>query len=143
MSRDMNRKRLLKVSAFVAGLIIYYFFTRFTHLGIPCVFRLVTHLKCPGCGITHLFLALGQGDIQGAFLSNPVVFCALPFLSVEFFRMLKSYLYEKELHTTRLENIIWYLLAGILLIFGVIRNIPAIKVMISQLISSFPPDSIF
>ena len=56
----------------------YYLFTRITHLYIPCILRLITGWLCPGCGISHLFVALFRLDFQGAFRENPFVFCLLP-----------------------------------------------------------------
>ena len=32
-----------------------------------CLFKNVTGLPCPGCGLTHSFCALGKGDVAGAF----------------------------------------------------------------------------
>jgi hypothetical protein len=43
--------------------------------GLPlCPFKAVTGLPCPGCGITHAFLALGRLDLAGAWAANPLVF---------------------------------------------------------------------
>ena len=46
--------------------------------GLPCPFRLVTGLACPGCGITTMLLALGRGDIAAAFAANPFLFATAP-----------------------------------------------------------------
>jgi hypothetical protein len=35
-----------------------------------CGFKNFTGLPCPGCGLTHSFCALGNGDIVGAFSFN-------------------------------------------------------------------------
>ncbi len=39
-----------------------------------CPFKAATGLPCPGCGMTHAFLALGRLDLAGAFAANPLVF---------------------------------------------------------------------
>jgi hypothetical protein len=39
-----------------------------------CPFRALTGLRCPGCGMTHAFLALGRLDFAGAYAQNPLVF---------------------------------------------------------------------
>jgi len=36
-----------------------------------CLFRTITGLPCPSCGMTHAFIALGHGDVKGAFFHNP------------------------------------------------------------------------
>jgi hypothetical protein len=49
------------------------------HPGAPgCVFRAVTGLPCPFCGLTHSMMALGQGDIAAAVLQNPLGLLVLP-----------------------------------------------------------------
>ena len=35
-----------------------------------CGFKMITGLPCPGCGLTHSFCSLGQGDISSAFSFN-------------------------------------------------------------------------
>lgn len=43
------------------GLIIgmlYAVFIKITGISIPCLFREITGLKCPGCGITTFFMNL-------------------------------------------------------------------------------------
>jgi len=45
-----------------------------------CGFKNFTGLPCPGCGLTHSFCALTQGDIGGAFAFNllgPLLYLAL------------------------------------------------------------------
>ena len=39
-----------------------------------CPFKALTGLPCPGCGMTHAFLALGRLDFSGAYAENPLVF---------------------------------------------------------------------
>jgi len=45
-----------------------------------CLFRLITGLPCPSCGLTHAFIALGHGRVSEAFLDNimsPLLFVTL------------------------------------------------------------------
>ena len=58
---------------------IYYLLIQFTPLRIPCFFRTVTGLQCPGCGVTHMILALLHLDFPTAFHASSTV---LPALSV-------------------------------------------------------------
>ena len=62
---------------FAIGL-AYYLWIVFTDIYIPCIFNKVTGLKCPGCGITHMMLAIARFDFKTAFLENPLLFIALP-----------------------------------------------------------------
>jgi hypothetical protein len=37
-----------------------------------CGFKVLTGLPCPGCGLTHSFCAIGQGDLRSAFIFNAI-----------------------------------------------------------------------
>ncbi len=54
-------------------LTVSYFFT-----GSPCVFRLLTGVPCPGCGLTRAFFALFRFDFGQAFFFHPFIFLLIP-----------------------------------------------------------------
>ena len=58
----------------------YALFIQCTGLGIPCVFRLVTGYRCPGCGMTHAAMALIHGQPKTAFRENPLSLSVVPLL---------------------------------------------------------------
>lgn len=39
---------------------------------LPCPFKAMTHLPCPGCGFTRSFMALWHGDILLSFRYHPL-----------------------------------------------------------------------
>ena len=41
-------------------------------LKIPCLFKMVFHIDCPGCGITRAYISLLCLDIRKAFMFNPM-----------------------------------------------------------------------
>lgn len=43
-----------------------------------CLLKRFTGQPCPTCGSTRAVLAIGRGDVAGAFLFNPFVVTALP-----------------------------------------------------------------
>lgn len=45
---------------------------------IPCIFKKVTGLNCPGCGITRASLSLLDGNIYQAFRWNMLIFIIIP-----------------------------------------------------------------
>lgn len=108
---------------------VYALFCTYTHIYIPCVFNLVTGLKCPGCGITHCFLALLQGDLSGAFEANQFVFCMLPAAIIYAgYRIWKYVQYARTDYTKGETACIWAAVAAALL-FGAVRNIDALYAM--------------
>ncbi|OUZ14809.1 hypothetical protein A5869_001914 [Enterococcus cecorum] len=99
----------------------YYLWLNFTHLGIPCPFRTITGWLCPGCGITHMLIALIQLDFHTAYLENPFLLLTLPFLIGEI-------LYQRYLQLTKQVNPRWnqvllWLYVIALIIFGILRNL--------------------
>lgn len=45
-----------------------------------CIFRSVSGLPCPGCGLTRASVALLKGHVKEAFDFHPLVFVALAFI---------------------------------------------------------------
>ena len=52
-----------------------YFFNEST-----CLWRAMTGLPCPGCGMIHALLALAHGNLRAAWRFNPGSFAAVPIL---------------------------------------------------------------
>ena len=81
----MERTRLRRLGGGCALLLAaglgYALWVRLTGLAIPCPFRAVTGLLCPGCGVTRLCLALLRGDFPAAWSANPVLLLLLPVLA--------------------------------------------------------------
>jgi hypothetical protein len=45
-----------------------------------CPWRALTHLPCPGCGMTHAFVAMAQGHFRAAWDFNPRSVVVAPIL---------------------------------------------------------------
>lgn len=98
--------------------VIYYIFIQFTGFMVPCVFRKITGLRCPGCGISGLFICLFSLDFIGAFNSNPFIFVTFPYLIIE---LLFYDIINKKYKKINDKTVIVYLFT--LILFGIIRNI--------------------
>ena len=112
---------ILCVLLLTAG-ILYAFFMTWTHWGIPCVFHLLTGLKCPGCGVSQMCLALLHLDFGAAFRANAAICCLLPIMAVVAGRLAYVYIRygrrEDRAATILIDGMI-----GILVVFGIVRNI--------------------
>lgn len=101
----------------------YAFFGFRTGITIPCVFKLITGLKCPGCGVTHMFLNLFRLDFKDAWLSNQAVMAILPL----FFCLLCTGVYRYIRYGTKkqpkYETVIEIIMIVVLVLFGIVRNI--------------------
>ncbi len=119
----IDHRRLGKAGLAALLLAGYYGFVRYTGTGIPCLFRFVFHIKCPGCGITHMMLAMGRGDFSEAFHSHPVIFCFAPFLCWILIKYLAGYLRCRKTVWKKWESAGMLVFLTSLLLFGVLRNI--------------------
>lgn len=112
-----GKRRKLRTLALVlaAGALYAALAVRFG--GLPCPFRLVTGLQCPGCGVTTLLLCLLRGDWQGSWAANPFLLATSPLLAVILWRF-----WWAETRPGRP----WQALAagyiGTLILWGVLRN---------------------
>ena len=105
---------------FIIGSIYYIFYTA-TGIGIPCAFRRLTGLKCPGCGVTHMVVHLSQFEFSEAYRDNQFLFLTWPFIVGEL--IYTTVLTARHKPMPRINLILLILYIVILLIFGVIRNL--------------------
>lgn len=123
----MWQTRLRKVAVY-AGLILavgvsYGIFVRRTGAAIPCLFHLITGWRCPGCGVTHMCVALLQLDVRTAFYSNQALFLLLPVLGIVFFTYIADYVKNGSWNMRPVQTKMIYVCIAILLIFGILRNV--------------------
>lgn len=122
----MCTQRLIKVVLF--GLILfgvgllYSLFVKCSGVGIPCMIFTFTGFKCPGCGITHMCLALLQMDFKTALQSHPVLFAELPFLLLVMCRSMIRYIRFGQRQLTKFESMVIYICIAVLVFFSIIRN---------------------
>ena len=74
-----------------------------------------TGLYCPGCGATRAMHQLVHGHLAAAFRLNPLAILALPGV---------GYLWVRREPLAMKPIWIW-VLVGAMLVFGVVRNVPA------------------
>ena len=86
-----HRNLLLGVLAVLAAGLLYSVLARYG-FGIPCLFRKLTGLQCPGCGNTRAALALLRLDAAAAFGYNPLFLLEFFYLLWVLFHCCKSYL---------------------------------------------------
>lgn len=106
----------------MAGL-LYGIFVSYTGLAIPCLFRKVTGLLCPGCGVTGMCVALLHLNWKGAFFCHPVLFVLLLPLMAVFICSAAGYVQNGRFRFARWQNLILYVSVAALVIFGVVRNL--------------------
>lgn len=73
-------KAAITAIALIAAGFLYAAAIRITGLSVPCLFHEITGLSCPGCGITHMCLALMRFDFAEAWRANRFLFVLSPII---------------------------------------------------------------
>lgn len=125
MTQEMKRRALktIKTFAMLIGIgLVYALFYMITGIGIPCMFRVITGFQCPGCGVTHMCIALLKLDFQTAWESNPAIFSLLPVGGLMFVYTIYFYIKFGKWPRSRWYNILIGIMIVVLVVFGVWRN---------------------
>lgn len=116
-------KKTVKPTAVVLAIgFIYFLIHNLTGFSVPCPFHFITKLYCPGCGVSRMILSALKLDFKTAFLSNPVLFCLAPVFAGFFVWHIYRYIRFGDRSFYKWENVLLYIVIGVLLIFGVLRN---------------------
>ena len=119
MSKPAKDTIITAVSIITLG-VIYYFIVKYTSFGIPCLFHEITGLKCPGCGLSHMFIDLFHFRFKEAFNDNQLMFFLWPFTFGEILYI--RYLTSAGRDLPRLNKLFLYSAVGIAMIYCIIRN---------------------
>lgn len=119
----LRRKKVIRdaVTLLAVG-VLYAGFVQLTGCGIPCPLHFITGLQCPGCGTTRMCMALLHLDFKAAFAANPAVLCLLPLMAMNAAQMIWLFIHRAKTKSAPTEIINWFAV-GVLVIFGVIRNL--------------------
>lgn len=123
-----RRNKVLRTFAVlaVAG-VLYGLITGWLGFGIPCPVHYFTGFKCPGCGVSRMFISLMKLDFKSAFEANRLLLVTLPVIASLLFVYFFRYIKTGSRKITKAENIIYIVLIITFLIFGVVRNFPGIN----------------
>ena len=89
-----------------------------------CPFLATTGLYCPGCGALRGLHDLLHGDLAGALARNPMMVLAVPYLLVAWVAWALRATGRPIPRSTSLPPWTLWLLLGVVVAFGVLRNVP-------------------
>lgn len=78
----MKKKVFITLIIILGGIFYLKVLSPMFNIHIPCIFKKITGLDCPGCGMTRAILALLDGDIYQAFRWNMLVFILAPLIAL-------------------------------------------------------------
>lgn len=118
-------KGLLKNAGIILLIgIIYFIFVKIVGFGIPCVLNLITGLHCPGCGISRMFISLASFDFKAAFSYNAFVMTVGPIAAIFVIRHYVIYILKGSQKSDKFETVFLVICLILMIIFGILRNIP-------------------
>lgn len=128
--RERVIKTIKPAAILLAAGFAYYIFHELTGLSLFCPIYRFLGLYCPGCGVSRMCIHLLHGEIKASFSSNCAVFCMLPIGLAIWIAHAYRYIRYGETKYTRFENIVLCTMIGLLVIFGIARNIWKIDILI-------------
>jgi hypothetical protein len=99
---------------------------RVTGIGVPCLFRLFTGLLCPGCGASRAVIALTQGQLLAALQCNGALIALLPVFAWLGLCAAHRYVHTGSARLARRQEAVALTVCTILVVFGIVRNLPAL-----------------
>lgn len=120
--KERLRKTAIKYAIILGIGLAYLIFVLFVGRGIPCVFYEITGFRCPGCGISRMFVSMARLDFVSAFHHNPFFFVTGPFLIAYFVCVEVKYVLHDSRKMGKWEIFLWVEIVGALL-FGILRNV--------------------
>ena len=127
MSNCRGQNSLLWVSLAGGGLglLVLFYFEPGKYPFYPfCPFHELTGLNCPACGSLRALHQLSHGNILAAFHFNPLLLVSLPFLGIVLARNLSARIIGSPLQPTEQRPLLWWLVLGVVVGFGILRNLP-------------------
>lgn len=109
---------ILLIAGCAYGILLHY-----TGIGLVCPVRFVTGLKCPGCGVTHMCLALMRLDFAAALMANPALFLSAPLLMIIFIPYLAGYIRTGSRQMRSWQNVVLWICITFLVLYGIVRNV--------------------
>ena len=116
------RETVVKYSVIFGIALAYLVFVLLTGYGIPCLFSEITGLKCVGCGISRMLLALLRFDFVSAFRYNAFLFITGPFLLAYLVASEANYVRHGTRRMGKWDIFLWVELI-LAIAYGVLRNI--------------------
>ncbi|NLW89215.1 MAG: DUF2752 domain-containing protein [Clostridiaceae bacterium] len=118
-------KSMLFMSPIPISGFLYVLFYQHFGTGLPCALYSFTGLFCSGCGTGRMFLSILRLDFYQAFRYNPLIFSMLPFMILFFLRHEIAYVKREQRSLTRPEIFFMIFFCISLILFAILRNIPA------------------
>ncbi|MFN8360044.1 MAG: DUF2752 domain-containing protein [Candidatus Kapaibacterium sp.] len=121
---ERQKAWVLLVGVVFFAVFLFLYNSKTMHILPRCPFNWATGYYCPGCGTTRGLHRLLHGDIAGALRANVLMIVTVPYVVYSIVRYLSLSLLGTQLPAIILKPIVVQLLAVLVIVFWVVRNIP-------------------
>jgi len=111
-------------SGLAGGIVLRLFDPATSGIFPPCPFHYLTGLYCPGCGSLRAIHQLLHGNLEAAWAMNPLTVLLLPFVGSALAAEAIVQIRGRRLTRWILPAFWIQVLCGIIVVFGVVRNLP-------------------
>ena len=109
----------------IGGATALFFLNPSEHSFFPkCSFYVATGFSCPGCGSTRALFHLTHGNVLEALRLNPGLMALITLGITDYFRFVVSVIRGNPFQTLFGKLKLLGALMGVMLVYGVIRNLP-------------------
>ena len=116
------KKAVLVTAFFLAVGLIYAGFVHLTGLNVPCIFRVVTGIRCPGCGMTHALMALFRLEWEEAIRYNLLIPLFIFYTILLYIHCAYQYIKKGKYNLTCGSYVADAIFLAVVCIWGVARN---------------------
>ncbi len=124
---EKQRRHLVAVALFTAAVgavVLWALDPASAGVFPPCPLRYLTGLYCPGCGSLRAMHQLLHGNLATAWAMNPLTMVLLPFLAYGLASEAITAWRGRGLPQRFLPAAWIWALCGVIVLFGVVRNLP-------------------
>lgn len=120
INKEKIKKSIKTILLILLLTIIFLYLNKRFSFYIPCIFHKITHLYCPGCGLTRMIISIFKLNFYQAFRYNPLLFIMMPFIITYEIKNYINWIQDKPF---TISKKIWYTLLFITIIYTILRNI--------------------
>lgn len=125
---DSKRTRVRRLLLTLGGLLTaggaYALLCSHLGWGLPCPIYSLTGLQCPGCGVSRMAISLIALDFQAAWNHHPAIMSLLPWMAAVAIDYIWGYIQTGTHRLHKWANLSVSIMTVILLVYGVVRNLP-------------------